>query len=275
MLKGVLCSTGAIITRFNGRDPRLVPQFAPQIDCDGFEVMLYPSWYEGGRLDEYVEFLSRSGLDFPVLHADKSIGELLSLGGEENLAEARRRFAVGCRAAQRLGSRLMVLHLWGGPASDREIERNIAELGGFTELAERCGVLLTVENVICAVSAPLEIIKRILALYPEAAFTIDTKMAEFHGELKDELDFAPLFEGSRAAHLHVNDYGGGLKDFSDLRVLHPGSGHVDFESFFKKVLACGYEGFATVEATSVLPDGSIDTERLNDSLRKVREGLTP
>lgn len=273
MLKGVLCSTGALITRFNGRDPRLLAGFAPYIGCDGFELMLYPSWNEGGKLERYIDFLRGSGLKFPVLHADKQIGELLSMGGEDNVREADRRFEANCRAAAAVGSGLMVLHLWGGPASDKHIENNIAALGGYMALANELGITLTVENVICSMRSPLANMRSVLENYPEALFTFDTKMAEFHRELNASLEWEPLFYGGRAAHLHVNDYGGGYMDFNDLRVLHVGDGHADFVPFFDKVRAVGYSGWATVEATSVRRDGSIDFEKLNRTLRRVKKEL--
>lgn len=273
MLKGVLCSSGALITRFNGRDARLLPRFAEHIDCDGFEIMLYPSWYEDGRLETFVEFLSGCGLYFPVLHADKWIGEKLSLGGDENVLDARRRFLINCRAGERLGCSLMVLHLWGGPASDHELWRNTFELESFTKQAAEHGMLLTVENVICAQNTPLTNIKTILKELPDTRFTIDTKMAEFHMELADTLAYEPLWSGGLAAHLHINDYAGGYKDFGDLRVMHLGEGHVDLESAFSAINASGYSGWATCEATSVAPDGSIDFDKLNRSLGIIRKGL--
>ena len=71
----------------------------------------------------------------------------------------------------------------------------------------------------------------------------------------------------------MNDYSGGYKDFTDLRVRHIGDGHVDFAPFFERVKASGFTGFATVESTSVLPDGTVDTQKLNRSLNRVRGGL--
>ncbi len=274
MIKGVLCSSGALITRFNGRDPRLLREFYPQLEADGLEFMVYPSW--DGLLDEYipaVEAISKEiGMPIPVLHADKTIGELLSRGSDDEVMEAGRRFFNNCRIADRLGARLMVLHLWGGPASDHHIERNIEALGGFLETAERFGITLTVENVVCAVGSPLGHLNAIMDAYPEAVFTIDTKMAEFHSELPATLADERLWRG-RAAHLHVNDYSGGYKDFTDLRVRHIGDGHVDFAPFFERVKAADFTGFATVESTSVLPDGTVDTQKLNRSLNRVRDGL--
>ncbi len=274
MLKGVLCSTGALITRFNGRDPGLLRGFFPHIEADGLEFMIYPSW--DGRLFEQVakveRFKREQNVNIPVLHADKSIGELLSRGADDEIREAGERFKNNCIIAERLGAELMVLHLWGGPASDRHIDRNINELGEYMRAAEKHGVLLTVENVICGGKTPLVHLNSIMDAYPDAAFTIDTKMAEFHLELPQTLACERLWDG-RVKHLHVNDYGGGLRDFNDLKVRHIGEGHVDFDSFFKAVKARNYEGWATVESTSVRPDGTVDFIKLNRSLNAVRAGL--
>lgn len=275
MLKGVLCSSGALVTRFNGRDPRILRAVWPELKADGLEFMIYPSW--DGKLDEIEEtvlsFSRDLSVNIPVVHADKRIGELLSQGSDGELEEAKARFVRGLETAERLKSSLMVLHLWGGPASDRHIERNISVLHEYYTEAEKHGVLLTVENVVCAVHSPLAHIERIMREFHEARFTVDTKMAEFHRELPETIACEPLWQGA-AAHLHVNDYGGGVKDFSDLRVLHIGEGHVDFEPFFDRVRASGYSGWATVESTSVRPDGSIDFEKMNRSLSAVRRALS-
>lgn len=275
MLRGVLCSTGAMITRHNGRDPRLLRDFFPRLSADGIELMIYPSW--DGLLDKYipaVKAISEDiGMPIPVLHMDKSIGEILSRGESGWLYEAEGRFRNNLDIANRLGSRLAVLHLWGGPASDLDIERNISVLGRYMELAKGSGVTLTVENVVCAQGSPLGHIRTIMREYPEALFTIDTKMAEFHRELPETLGCEELWNG-RAAHLHVNDYGGGVRDFGDLRVLHMGEGHVDFAPFFARVAASGYDGFATVESTSVDPsNGGVYFGKLNATLEKVRNGI--
>jgi sugar phosphate isomerase/epimerase len=274
MVKGVLCSTGALITRFNGRDPALLKKLLPYIEADGLEFMIYPSWDDKlGEVRRIMRgLIDSTGVKIPVVHADKRIGELLSLGSEENAAEADARFKLGCGIARELGAELMVLHLWGGPASDRHIENNIAKLGEYLSTAAGHGILLTVENVVCAKGSPLAHMERIMEEYPEAAFTVDTKMAEFHLELPRTIACEKLWQG-RVRHLHVNDYSGGLKDFNDLRVRHIGDGHVDFEPFFRRVKESSYTGYATVESTSVNPDGSIDFEKLNRSLRTVRKNL--
>lgn len=274
-IKGVLCSSGALVTRFNGRDPSLLRGIFPMLHADGIEFMIYPSWDD--RLDtvrETMRSMLKDGIfNIPVVHADKRIGELLSHGSESDIAEARRRFSMNCIIAEELNASLMVLHLWGGIDSDYHISRNTDELASFMSEAERHGLLLTVENVICGDKTPLAHMQSILESIPNAMFTIDTKMAEFHLELSKTIECKKLWDG-HVRHLHINDYSGGLKDFSDLRVRHIGDGHVDFKPFFEHVLSSGYDGYATVESTSVLPDGSIDIQSINRSLDAVRSGLS-
>lgn len=270
----VLCSSGALITRYNGRDPRLLRRFFPHVEADGLEFMVYQAW--DGALDRVAEIVGAFSrdlhADIPVIHADKRIGELLSIGGAEETEEAKVRFLSCCDMAEKLGARLMVLHLWGGSASDCNIRHNIEELAGYLKETERRGITLTVENVVCGQKTPLTHIKTIMERYPQSLFTIDTKMAEFHAELPATLACEELWNG-RAAHLHVNDYGGGVRDFSDLRVLHIGDGHVDFAPFFARVRGSGYSGMATVESSSVKQDGTVDFDKLNRSLAAVRKGL--
>ena len=265
----IYLSTGTFTGRINGRNTRLLSDHWRAFEADGFELMVFDEMY--APMADLVRLYK--GIPIPVVHADKSIGELLSMGGEENTEEAKRRFLLNCAAAERVGSGLMVLHLWGGPASDHHIEHNLGQLEYLRETALGHGLLLTVENVVCAVGSPLERLMEAAEASPGIRFTVDTKMAEFHRELAETVACDRLFGGGLAAHLHVNDYGGGYKDFTDLRVLHIGEGHVDFEPFFRKVIDCGYGGYATVEATSVNQDGSINFEKINRSLGIVRERL--
>lgn len=269
MVKGVLCSTGAIITRYNGRNPFLIPELAPKIECDGFEIMIYPAWYEEEK--EITSFLRKSRICFPVLHADKQIGELISRNQEGDIFEAARRFDVNCRMATELGCERMALHLWGGPPSDKNISLNYEMCGIFLNIANAKGIDLCIENVICAELNPLFHMNKLMGLYPDIHFTFDTKMAEFHSEMKDTLNCTELWAENHIRHLHVNDYGGGHRQITDLRVLHIGEGHVDFEAFFSHVKNVDYNGYATVESSSTLPDGSIAFDKLNRSLLIVKK----
>ena len=50
----ILCSTGALIGRPNGRDYRLLKQCARELECDGFEFLMYNTWH--GEIEEIKSF---------------------------------------------------------------------------------------------------------------------------------------------------------------------------------------------------------------------------
>ncbi|MCI7768481.1 MAG: sugar phosphate isomerase/epimerase [Oscillospiraceae bacterium] len=258
----ILCSTGALITRRNGRNHKLLPEFAERLDFDGFELMLYQSWNDD--LVSVADDIARMGLDIPTVHCEKEIGELIAAGNPEAFA----RFEADCKAAERVGAGLLVLHLWNGLVSDSNFSENLKAYERLNETAQKHGLLLTAENVVCNVSTPMKRLRELKAAYPEISFTFDTKMAEFHGELAEIYD-EELWQ-NHIRHLHINDLGGAVMDWSALRTLHIGEGHVDFENFFRFARQMKYEGDLTVEATSVLPDGSVDIDKLNEDFWKIK-----
>ena len=79
-MKKVLCSTGALIGRPNNRDYRLIKEFAPKLECDGFEFMMYSTWYS--EVKKIAKELKNTKLNFPIMHCDKHIGE--DLGKNED-----------------------------------------------------------------------------------------------------------------------------------------------------------------------------------------------
>ena len=100
-------STGALCTRKNGRDWRVIPPAAENLDCDGLEFMMYDSWYD--RWEAVVRDLT--GLNFPTMHVEKCLGEKLTADTPESLALAREEFEINCEMARRLGAKLLVLQL--------------------------------------------------------------------------------------------------------------------------------------------------------------------
>ncbi len=268
----ILCSIGAFIGRVNDRDHRAFLRIADRLTPDAYEFLMYEAWYERERA-VFTDF-SASGLSFPVFHMEKRIGELIGLGGAENIAESERRFIKNCEYARRLGSQKTVLHLWNGLPSDHCFGRHIEAYGRFAELSASYGLALTVENVICAKGAPLARFRELLAAYPTVSFTYDTKMAEFHGEtlaLFDDINVSTL---QRVAHIHLNDYGGGYRDYANLRVLHLGEGHVDLRGFTARLLDAGYRGTVTLECSSMNPDGTLSPEKTERSLSFARALFT-
>lgn len=270
-MRKILCSTGALITRKNNRDHRLLREMAPRIPCDGFEFLMYDSWYPAW--EQVAEDVARMGLWIPVLHADKGIGEMISQGEDGDNERAQELFEINCKMAQRLGAEKLVLHLWGGLASDSHIEDNIQQYFLLKNTARRHGLFLTVENVVCNRENPLVHWKRLAEEDPDVAFTLDVRFARFHGQL--DLVFTDEYRWlweSAVQHVHLSDYCGGLMEWDKLKYcLHPGEGNINYEQLGADLHRVNYDNTITLESTSVLPDGSIDFAKLGNSLERGRE----
>lgn len=270
----ILCSTGALIGKPNGRDYRLLENLAKQLTCDGFEFMMYSSWYE--EVEELVSALLEMKLSIPVVHCEKHIGEKISKGGAEELAEAYKSFEINCQIAKRLGAKKLVMHLWDGQTSDRNFDNNLKVYADLAEMAKQNNLDLLVENVVCNKENPMKHWCELKEKYPDIHFVFDTKMAAFHEQLEMlyEKEYAWLWKDHHICHYHVNDYGGGYMDWKNLRTLPIGKGHIDFDRFFEYIRKIGYADTFTVEATAFNGEGAVDINMLNEQFDFIREAVS-
>lgn len=155
IMSKILCSTGCLIGRPNGRNYHLIREFVKELNYDGMEFMMYSDWYP--EVDALLEELLALPVQFPVMHCQKSVGEAISLGGAENWKDAFSRFEINCKIAKKIGARKMVMHLWDGITSDHYFENNLKAYGELQlpEVAADYGVDLLVENVVCNVEDPM------------------------------------------------------------------------------------------------------------------------
>ena len=268
----ILCSTGALIGRPNGRDYRLLRQFCPQLDCDGFEFILYNTWYN--EIDPLTAFLREIRLNIPVMHCEKSLTEHIAAGGQEETREAFRLFEINCRMANNIGAEKMVLHLWNGKISDTHFENNLNAYPVFRDTAEKYGITLLVENVVC-LQDPMSHWVELYRHYPDIRFVFDTKMADFHRQMNLLYDpeYEWLWRENHILHYHVNDYGGEYMDWSNLKVLMLNKGHIDFDRFFRFTRETGYAGDFTFEGTGFCQDGHVEIDELNKQFAIARTYL--
>ncbi len=284
----IFCSTGALIGRPNNRDYRLLKDLSKQLSCDGFEFMVYDTWYP--EAEEMIETVKSFGLRIPVIHCEKALSEKLAGGragyedgsyyyremtpeeDRESVKAALEEFRLNLRIARELGADRMVFHLWNGIISDRNLSNNIRHFGTLLRMAEKEGIRLMAENVICNTADPMSDLARVRDAYPDTAFVYDTKMAEFHGQTMQlftpEWDW--MLKEGHIKHLHINDYDGGIKDWGNLKVLPIGKGHVDFDAVFEHLKSYGYRGDYTVEATAFDRSGTVDTQMLNECFANLR-----
>lgn len=285
----ILCSTGAILGKANNNDYTLLKEYAPKLNCDGFELLMTNSWYP--VLDDVISKVKSYGFSIPVVHAQKSLGEALcgmtttySEGrfhdyvmtreeDEEKYKEGTDRFLLNLKLAEQVGAEKIVLHLWNGDVSDKNIEKNVERFGTWKKLADKTGIELLVENVICNVKDPLYNMELVAKAYKDAGFVYDTKMAEFHGQTMKifEPDHKWLLGEWRIRHLHVNDYGGGYMDWAHMNTLAIGEGKINFEAFFNSFSEYSYKGDYTVESTALFKSGEVDLDMLNRCFEKIRE----
>lgn len=261
----ILCSTGALIGRPNGRNIRLMDSCVENLTCDGFEFMMYSTWYDS--LPEMLPYLRSLPAVFPTMHCEKGIGERISEG---DAAGALDIFTRNCEIAGEIGAGKLVLHLWNGITSDQHFERNLEACENLMEIADRYNILLTVENVVCNNKDPMTHLLELSAAYPTLQFTYDTKMAQFHRQIDELYKPENRFMAERIAHLHINDFHGGYMDWGSLRTLHMGDGDIDFVTFLSFMKQNRYAGDFTIEATSFDGDGVIDFIRLNETFTRLR-----
>lgn len=137
------------------------------------------------------------------------------------------------KIARRIHAKKLVVHLWDGITSDQNFGNNIAVYPDLTDLAYSYGVDLLVENVVCNQENPMKHWCELAEKYPDIHFVFDTKMAAFHAQLDllYEKEYEWLWQEGHIRHYHVNDYAGGYMDWTNLRTLPIGKGHIDFKRF--------------------------------------------
>lgn len=269
----ILCSTGAIIVQANNRDFHLLESLAKELTCDGFEFMMYSSWYEKrDELVPYLKDLKETGIRFPVMHCEKHIGEGISKGDFE---EALGLFEINCQIANEIGADKMVVHLWDGIFSDANFPNNVKGYEMLEKVSSEHGIVLCIENVVCNQADPMKHWKELYETYPGIRFVFDTKMAAFHSQL-EEL-YAPenewLWKEGHICHYHVNDYDGGYMEWSKLKTLPIGAGNIDFDRFFEFINRTGFKDTFTIEANAVNAEGVVDLAQLNRQFEFVRGKL--
>ena len=269
----VYASTGAFVTRKNNRNYRLIGPVGEKMCADGFEFLMFDSWND--EIKEIRSYLKSTGHVFPVLHMDKEIGEILSEKGESGLSQSMRLFERDLETAVAISAKKLVLHLWNGKYSDAHFDESLPIASEFCALATSAGVTLSIENVIPKTEKSIDRLLDMTAFDDRLLFTYDTKMAHLKNEnpLLASEKYRPLLTDKKIVHFHMNDSDPNVYSGGRLQVLHIGEGTVDFKAVFALLKETGYDGTVTVESTSVDPDGTPQTEKMNRSILAIRNAL--
>ena len=232
-------------------DHRLVAEVRA-LPVAAFELSIYSNWLESP--DTVAEDLSALGLRFETAHAEKAIGARLSDGD----AAGVERLAANAELADRLGARLLVLHLWELPTGDRHLERNLELLPACADAVQAHGLTLAIETIPCSVGSPVANVARAVEREPRCVAVLDTEFLALHGELETSLD-----AGLPVGHVHLKDFAGAiLRGDPRRRYLLPGEGNLDLDGFLARLQTQGYDSAVTLEASAVDADGDLDRARL-------------
>lgn len=263
-----LCSTGCF-----SRDPDLssidlVTRGMRELRGTSFEVIFYSTWFDAEA--DAARAINATGASTPVLHAEKSIGPAFASSARPEIVDAFDKFEANCRFGQAIDARRVVLHLWGLPDSDTLLEKNLAALPQLLDIADRYGLALSIETLLCRLGTPLDVVARCRQVDGRARITLDTAFLAMHDQLGSSVVDDRLWPAG-VDHVHLKDYPDPSLGWGKAPYLHPGEGALDLWGFFKGLHARGYAGTVTLETPATLEDNAPDIARIEASLEWIRE----
>lgn len=272
----LLCSSGTFTRDPDLTDHSHILRYGPQLAVDGIEVIFYHAWYENDLFEQIAKDLRASGMTFPAVHAEKSIGTLLGKPDKASVDLAIDRLNINCYFAQKLGAGVLVLHLWGWPDMDNNFERNLEHFSLCVDFAWRYRLWLAVETIPCTRLDPLTRVRKAVEVDPRSRIALDTEFLAHHNQLDKALASDWLWQDNRVMHIHIKDFDGQMFTNNDTRrYLHPGEGRIDFPSFFRGLEQRSFKGSITLESPAIRPSGEVDLPRLQASLQTLRDWIRP
>lgn len=273
----LLVSTGTMVGRSNGYNyARAIDEIEKLQDggyADGCELMMLVYYYD--RLNEVAQCVRRSRVAPVTIHCEKEVGSMISDAGvlahdgkadeaEELYRRALDLFRLNCSMAEKLMIPRMVLHLWGGLSSDKNIMYNISKLPELSQIAHESGVRLLIENIPSNTADPRSNWHRLLPYLGDGGLIFDTRFGKLHDQSREILEDAEL--KNKIEHIHVSDYSGGYRNFAALRpILHPGDGVIDFDEIASLVQKIKYDGTLTIESP-VMCGEELDIPKIKSTL---------
>ncbi len=266
----LLCSTGTISRNPDITDYQQVLRYGPQLAVEGFELMFYEAWYS--NLDRIASDLQQSGLKFPAMHTEKNIGVAFGSMEAQKREQGVHNLAQNCQLAQAIGTQILVLHLWGWPQLDDNLENNLQPLTTCLDVATQYGVKLAIETIPGRKTDPLSNVFRAIEHDPRCTVALDTEFLANSQQLDAVFDANWLWQEGRVRHVHIKDFDGhGFTPDGKRRYLHPGEGHINFTSFFANLKEQRFDGYISLEAPAIDQMGNVDIQQLNESLEFVKQ----
>lgn len=284
-MRQLYVSTGTMVGQSNGFHYRRalseIKKLADRGICDGIELMMLKFYYD--KVDDVVSAVRESGLFPATIHCEKDVGTMLSEAAtldfegkkheaEEEYSEAVRLFQLNCTVAEKLSIGRMVLHLWGGIASDGHIDYNISKISELNDIASRYGVRILCENIPSNHTDPRTNWHKLLPYLGNAGLIFDTRFGKLHEQISEILSDKELTD--KIEHIHISDFAGKYREFSALRpILHPGEGSIDFPEVARLLNAIDYRGTITLESP-IMEGEWLNIEKITRTLEYLRHDFS-
>jgi len=206
------------------------------------------------------------------MHTEKNIGVALGKADAEERARGVQWLSENCRLASLLGTKVLVLHLWGWPELDDHLENNLTLLSRCLDIADEYGLTLAIETIPYRHANPLSNVQRTTQRDNRCHVALDTEFLAQANQL-DEVFTSPwLWSPHRIQHTHIKDFDGhSFTPDGKRRYLHPGEGTINFAHFFDKLKQCNYDGYVSLESPAIDMKGLVDIERLQKSLLFIKK----
>lgn len=265
----LLCSTGAFSRYPDYVDYHAILEYGPQLDVDGLELMFYQTWYP--HIERIADDLQRSGLRFPVMHTEKNIGVALGKSNAEERERGVQWLIENCRLGSLLGTKVLVLHLWGWPDLDDDLENNLAPLSRCLDVAEHYGLTVAIETIPCRQRDPLSNVHSAVERDSRSHVALDTEFLAQSNQLDAVFTAAWVWSPDRTQHTHIKDFDGHpFTSDGKRRYLHPGEGTINFAHFFDRLKQHNYNGSISLESPAIDSTGLVNIEQLQKSLRLLK-----
>ncbi|GAC1464017.1 MAG: hypothetical protein PVS3B1_05490 [Ktedonobacteraceae bacterium] len=265
----LLCSTGAFSRYPDHTGYQAIQKYGPSLKVDGFEVMFYPAWYK--NIEHIAAELQATGLRFPAMHTEKSIGTALGQADPARHEHGVEQLAENCRLGSLLGCKLVVLHLWNWPELDDDLEKNLSLLDKCYDVAESYNIELALETIPGRHFDPLTNIQRALGRDARSHFALDTEFLYNYQQLETIFATPWLWQGERVHHIHIKDSLGQPYIDGQRVYLHPGEGLINFARFFEQLQARGFTGNVSLESPALTSDGEVNVKQIQASLDFIRQ----
>lgn len=281
-MRELYTSTGTLVGHSNGFNyRRALAEIAGLVGrgfTDGLELMMLKFYYD--KIDDVAGAVRASGVKPAVIHCEKDVGTMISDAGilfhdgrtdeaEALYRDAEELFRQNCIMAEKLEISRMVLHLWGGLSSDRNIEYNISKMSRLNDIAAAHGTRILCENIPSNHADPRSNWHKLLPYLGNAGLIFDTRFGKLHEQTREILTDDALT--GKIEHVHISDFGGTYRDFRALRpILHPGEGTIDFGEAADLLDGFGYTGTITLESP-VMEGEALNIPKIEKTLAYLRE----